>query len=161
MLEQRVKINVFNTNPQSVKKSFSFPLLFSKQNRPPFHSWHNHDFHINTFIHFIHVIKQMHKMSGKYPKKKYKISVKSIFSIPLYHFQSQFSIMGLRNAILQYNSLSMVCILVTGLNWLKINKGPLLGYIDSLHLWLPVGLQNIQFRPPYKVRRVRRFLALC
>ena len=23
---------------------------------------------------------------------------------------------------------------------LKINKGPLLGYIDSLHLWLPVGL---------------------
>ena len=30
----------------------------------------------------------------------------------------------------------------------KINKGPLLGYIDSLHLCLPVGLQSIQFRPP-------------
>ena len=26
---------------------------------------------------------------------------------------------------------------------LKINKGPLLGYIDSLHFWLPVGLQSI------------------
>ena len=44
---------------------------------------------------------------------------------------------------------------------LKINKGPLLGYIDCLHLWLPVGLQSIQFRPPYKVRIVRRFLTLC
>ena len=44
---------------------------------------------------------------------------------------------------------------------LKINKGPLLGYIGSLHLWLPVGLQSIQFRPPYKVRIVRRFLTLC
>ena len=43
---------------------------------------------------------------------------------------------------------------------LKINKGPLSGYIDSLHLWLPVGLQSIQFRPPYKVRIVRRFLTL-
>ena len=43
---------------------------------------------------------------------------------------------------------------------LKINKGPLLGYIGSLHLWLPVGLQSIQFRPPYKVRIVRRFLTL-
>ena len=43
---------------------------------------------------------------------------------------------------------------------LKINKGPLLGYIDSLHLWLPVGLQSIQFQPPYKVRIVRRFLTL-
>ena len=43
---------------------------------------------------------------------------------------------------------------------LKIEKGPLLGYIDCLHLWLPVGLQSIQFRPPYKVRIVRRFLML-
>ena len=43
---------------------------------------------------------------------------------------------------------------------LKINKGPLSGYIDCLHLWLPVGLQSIQFRPPYKVRIVRRFLTL-
>ena len=44
---------------------------------------------------------------------------------------------------------------------LKINKGPLLGYIDSLHLWLPVGLHSIQFRPPYKVGIVQRFLTLC
>ena len=73
--------------------------------------------------------------------------------------------MGIRNAILQYTTLWMMCILVTGLKWkprerLKINKGPLLGYIDSLDRWLPVGLQSIQFRPPYKVRIVRRFLML-
>ena len=37
-------------------------------------------------------------------KKHTKISLKNIFPIPLYHFQSQFSIMGLRNAILQYNN---------------------------------------------------------
>ena len=69
MLEQRVKINVFNTNPQSVKKSFSFPLLFSKQNRPPFHSWHNHDFHINTFIHLVEVRQEYcraHHLTGNY-----------------------------------------------------------------------------------------------
>ena len=58
----------------------------------------------------------MHKVSGKY-LKKYEISLKSIFSTPLYHFQSRFSIIGLRNAILQYNTLSMMCILVTGLEW--------------------------------------------
>ena len=37
--------------------------------------------------------------------------MKNIFPIPLYHFQSQFTIMGLRNAILQYNTLSLMCIL--------------------------------------------------
>ena len=82
--------------------------IVSKQNRPPFYSWHNHDFHIYIFI---HVAKQMHKISGKYLKKKYKISLKDIFSIPLYHFQSQFSIMGLSNAMLQYNTPSVMCIL--------------------------------------------------
>ena len=76
---------------QSVKKLFSASLLFSKQNRPPFHSWHNHDFHINNFIHFMHVVKQMHKMSGKYLKKIQNLLGK-YFSDPLYHFQSQFSI---------------------------------------------------------------------
>ena len=55
-------------------------------------------------------------MTEKY-LQKYKISLKGIFSIPLYHFQSQFSIMGLRNVILQYNTLSMMCILVTGRKW--------------------------------------------
>ena len=45
------------------------------------------------------------------PEKNTKISLKNIFSIPLYHFQSQFSIMGLRDAILQCNTLSMMCIL--------------------------------------------------
>ena len=71
--------------------------------------------------------------------------------------------MGLRNTILQYNTLSVMCI-----HWLlglsedlregpNINKGPLLGYIDSLHLWLPVGLQSIQFWAPYKVRIVEGF----
>ena len=44
-------------------------------------------------------------------KTNTKISLKNIFPIPLYRFQSQFSIMGLRNAILQYNTLSMMCIL--------------------------------------------------
>ena len=131
---------------QSVKKLFSASLLFSKQNRPPFHSWHNHDFHINHFIHFIYVVKQMHIKSGKY-LKKYKISLKSIFLIPCIICKVKFQLwVGLINAILQYNTLSMMCILVTGLKaGLKINKGPLLGYIDSLHLWLPVGLQSIQF----------------
>ena len=38
------------------------------------------------------------------PEKNTKISMKNIFPIPLYHFQSQFSIMGLGNAILQYNN---------------------------------------------------------
>ena len=50
-------------------------------------------------------------------KKNRKISLKIVFFYSLYHFQSQFSIMGLRNAILQYNTLSMMCILVTGLKW--------------------------------------------
>ena len=97
---------------QSVKKLFSASLLFSKQNRPLFDSWHNHDFHINTFIHFIHVVKEMHKTSRKYLKKN---SIKNIFSIPLYQFQSKLSIMGLRNVILVCNTLSMMCLLVTGL----------------------------------------------
>ena len=74
-----------------------------------------HDFHMNTFIHFIYVVKQMPKMSGKYQKKNTKLAWKVFFSIPLYHFQSQFSVMGIRNAILQYNTLSMMCILVIGL----------------------------------------------
>ena len=95
---------------------FVASLLFSKQNRPPFYSWHNHDFHINTFIHFIHVVKQMHKMREN-TWKNTTLAWKVFFSIPLYHFQSQFSIMGLRNAILQYNTLPMMCILVTGLKW--------------------------------------------
>ena len=102
---------------QSIKKLFSASLLFSKQNRPPFYSWHNHDFHINTFIHFIQVVTQMYKISGKYMKKHTKLAWKVFFSILLFHFQSQFSIMGLINAILQYNTLSMMGILVTGLKW--------------------------------------------
>ena len=58
-----------------------------------------------------------------------------------------------------------MCILVTGLKWrpqggTQNKNGPLFGYIDSLHLWLPVGLLRIQFRPLYKVRIVRRFLTL-
>ena len=44
-------------------------------------------------------------------EKKDKISMKNICPIPLYHFQSQFSITGLRNAILSYNTLSLMCIL--------------------------------------------------
>ena len=59
-------------------------------------------------IQLIHVVKQEHKISGKCLKK---YSLKNIFSLPLYHFQSQFSIMGLRDAILQYHTLSMMCIL--------------------------------------------------
>ena len=59
----------YRLTSQSVKKSFSASLLFSKQNRPLFYSWHNHDFHINTFIHFIRIVKEMHKMSGKYLEK--------------------------------------------------------------------------------------------
>ena len=52
----------------------------------------------------------MHKISGKY-LKVYKISLKIIFPIPLYHFQSQFSIMGLRVK----NSY------IIQLNWLYVN----------------------------------------
>ena len=51
------------------KNYFRPPYFFSKQNQPPFYSWHNHDFHINTYIHFINIVKQIHKMSGKYLKK--------------------------------------------------------------------------------------------
>ena len=96
---------------QSVQKIFSASSLVSKQNRLRFYSWHDYDFHINTFIRLIHVVKQVHQISGKCLKTNTKISLKNIFPIPLYHFQSQFSIMGLRNAILQYNTLSMMCIL--------------------------------------------------
>ena len=96
---------------QSAQKNISASLLVSKLNRLRFYSWHDHDFHINTFIRLIHVVKQVHKISGKCLKTNTKISFKNIFPIPLYHFQSQFSIMGLRNAILQYNTLSMMCIL--------------------------------------------------
>ena len=85
----------------------------------------------------------------------------------MYHFQSQISIMARGSEMPSCN--------ITPCQWcvywllglsehlkqgLKINKGPLLGYIDSLHLWLPVGLQSIQFWPPYKVQIVRRFLTL-
>ena len=102
---------------QSVKKIFSASLLFSKQNRPPFHSWHNHGFPINTFIYFIHVVKQIQQNGWKIHEKNTKLAWKVFFFIPLYQFQSQLSIMGLRNAILQYDTLSMMCILVTGLKW--------------------------------------------
>ena len=60
----------------------------------------------------------MHKMSGKYLEKKYKIRLKSIFLIPCIIFKVNFQLwVGLRNAILQYNTLSMMCILATGLKW--------------------------------------------
>ena len=39
---------------QSVQKIFSASLLVSKQNWLCLYSWHNHDFHINTFIRLIH-----------------------------------------------------------------------------------------------------------
>ena len=45
------------------------------------------------------------------PEKQKQNELEKYFPIPLYHFQNQFSIMGLRNAILQYNTLSMMCIL--------------------------------------------------
>ena len=98
---------------RACKKYFRPPYLFQNKIGFLFTSWHNHDFHINTFIQHIlvHVVKQVHKISGKCLKKNTKISLKNIFSIPLYHFQSQFSIMGLRDAILQYHTLSMMCIL--------------------------------------------------
>ena len=52
--------------------------------------------------------------------------------------------MGLRNVILQYKPYQWCVYWLLGLSedlreGLKINKGPLLGYIDCLHLWLPVG----------------------
>ena len=97
---------------RAFKKIFSPSLLVSKQNQLPFYSWHNHDFHINTFIKLIHVVKTSAQNKWKMPEKIYtKISLKNIFPIPLYHFQSQFSIMGLRNAILHITTLSMMCIL--------------------------------------------------
>ena len=55
-------------------------------------------------------------------KKNTKISLKNIFPIPLYHFQSQFSIMELRNAILQYNNpINDVYIGLEWINWLYLN----------------------------------------
>ena len=55
----------------------------------------------------------MHKMSGKYlKKKKYKISLKSIFFLfPCIIFKVNFQLWG------HYNTLSMMGILVTGLKW--------------------------------------------
>ena len=76
---------------QSVKIFFSASFLFSQQNRPPFYCWHNHDFHINIFIHLIHVVKQMHKMSGKYLKN---ISLKSIFLFPCIIFKVNCQLWG-------------------------------------------------------------------
>ena len=124
---------------QSVKKLFSASLLFSKQNRPLFTLGIIIIFHINNFI---HVVKQMHKMSGKYLKNIQNL----FFSIPLFHFQAQFSIMGLWNSILQYNTLSMMCILVTGLKW-RPQGGTQNKQRASVRLyWLPSPLTAC--RPP-------------
>ena len=79
---------------QSIKKLFPASLIFSKQNRPPFYSWHNHDFHTNTFIHFIHVVQQMHKMSGKYMKKIHKMSLKNSFLFPCIIFKVNCQLWG-------------------------------------------------------------------
>ena len=76
---------------QSVKKLFSASLLFSKQNRHLFYSWYNHDFHINTFIHFIHIVKEMHKMSGKYLKKNAKLAWNFFFYFPVSFSKSIFN----------------------------------------------------------------------
>ena len=150
---------------QSVKKLFSASLLFSKQNRPPFYSWHNHEFHINTFIHFIYIIKQIHKMSGKYLKKIQNYLEKYFFLFPCIIFKVNFQLWGSEMPSCNITPYQWCVYWLLGSSkdlreGLKINKGPLSGYIDSLHLWLPVGLQSIQFRPPYKVRIVRRFLTL-
>ena len=94
-------------------KIFSASLLVSKQNRLPFYSWDNHDFHINTFIQLIHVVKQVHKISGKcLKKKKKKFAWKIFFLYACIIFKVNFQLcMGLRDAILQYNTISMMCIL--------------------------------------------------
>ena len=148
---------------QSVKKLFSASLLFSKQNRPPFYSWHNHDFHRNTSIHFIHSVKQMHKMIRKYLKKNTKLAGKVFFLFPCIIFKVNFQLWGTEMPSCNITLYQWCVYWLLGLSedlreGLKINKGPLSGYIDSLHLWLPVGLQSIQFRPPYRI--VRMFLTL-
>ena len=79
---------------QSVQKIFSASLLVSKQNRLRFYSWHDHDFHINTFIRLIHVVKQVHKISGKCLKTNTKISLKNIFLFPCIIFKVNFQSWG-------------------------------------------------------------------
>ena len=154
-----------NTGTQSAKKLFSASLPFSKWNWP-FYSWHNHDFHIHTFIHFIHAVKQMHKMSGKFLEKNTKLAWKYFFLFPCIIFKGNFQLWGSEMPSCNTTSYQWCVYRLLGLSEdlrevLKINKGPLLGYIESIHLWLPVCLQSIQFQPPYKVWIVRRFLMLC
>ena len=96
---------------RAFQKIFSASLLVSKQNRLPFYSWHNHDFHINTFIKLIHLVKTSAQNKWKMPEKNKKISLKNIFPIPLYHFQSQFSIMGSEMPSCNITTLSTMCIL--------------------------------------------------
>ena len=148
------------------KNYFRPPYFFQNKIGLFFYSWYNHDFHINTFIHFIHIVKQMHKMSVKYLKTNTKLASKVIFLFPCIIFKVNFQLWDSEMPSCNITPYQWCVYWLLGLSkdlreGLKINKGPLSGYIDSLHLWLPVGLQSIQFRPPYKVRIVRRFLTLC
>ena len=159
---------------QSVKKLFSASLLFSKQNRPPFHSWHNHDFHINNFIHFIHVVKQMHKMSEKYLKKNTKLAWKVFFWSPVSFSKSIFNYeWGSGMPSCNITPYQWCVYWLLGFKW-RPAGGTQNKQRASVRLyWLsspltacrppkyPVsasGLQSIQFRPPYLVGR---FLMLC
>ena len=162
VLRDVVSVHSIVSVHQSVKELFSASLLFSKPNRPPFYCWHNHDCHINTFMHFIHIVKQMHKMSEKYLQKK-KISLKIFFVFPCIIFKVNCQLWGWEMPSCNITPYQWCVYWLLGLSedLREGLKGPLLGCIDSLRLWLPVGLQSIQFRPPYKVRIVRRFLMLC
>ena len=99
---------------QSVKKLFSASLLSSKQNRPPFlvlaWSWFPH-----KYFHTFHTCCETNPQNELKISEKNKISLKSIFFYSPVHiiFKVNFQLWD----ILQYNTLSMMCILVTGLKW--------------------------------------------
>ena len=155
----------FKQGTPSERQKIIFGLTFFKTKLVSFYSWHNDDFYINTFIHFIHVVKRMNKMSRKCMKKK--IAWKSISFYSPVSFSKSFSIMGLRNAILQYSTLSMMCILVTRLEW-RPQGGTQNKQRASVRLyWLSSPLTACQ-PPKYPVSAsvqsmhtiVRRFLTL-
>ena len=87
----------------------------------------------------MHVVKQMHKMNGKY-LKKYKISLKSFFFLfPCIISKVNFQLWGSEMPSCNITPYQWCVYWLLGLSedlreGLKINKGPLLGFIDSLHL---------------------------
>ena len=82
------------------------------------------------------------------PDKKYKISLKSVFFyFPCVILKANFQLWGSEMPSCNITPYQWCVYWLLGLSedlmeGLKINKGPLLGHIDSLHLWLPVGLTN-------------------